>query len=229
MTNRKRAMGYVRVSTEEQSREGVSMDNQEEKIKHYAEIEGFELVKVIREEGKSGKDLNREGIQEVIETCKAQDIDHIVVYKLDRITRRTIDLLYLMESVFAKNNVEFHSITEKIDTTTAQGKFFLTLMGAMAQMERDLVSERTKDALRYKKERGENVGSPALGFVAKNKELVRNDRELEIIKTIRQYTYQTLQEIADILNVQGIKGKRGGKFYPSTIAYIRNNEIYETI
>jgi len=167
-----KAMGYVRVSTEEQAREGVSLEAQEDKINKYVDLHNLGQISIIRDGGKSGKDLNREGMQEIIALCKRKEIDHLIVYKMDRLTRRTLDLLTLVEEVFKPNNVQFHSITEKVDTSTAQGKFFLTITGAMAQMERDLVSERTKEALQYKISKGENVGSPPLGFLAEDKKRI---------------------------------------------------------
>lgn len=222
----KRTVGYIRVSTEEQSQEGISLENQEVKIRTYVDLNGLDLIDVIRDPGVSGKNLTRAGIQSLIELCENKEIDHLIVYKLDRLTRKTRDLLYLVEDIFNKNDVEFHSLQEHIDTTTAMGKFFLTLMGALAQMERDLISERTKDALRYKKEKGEFIGSPPLGFQVNGKGLERDKREMEIIKTIKEHSSLTLQEVADLLNEKGYKGKRGGIFYPSTIAYIRKNGAY---
>jgi len=226
MKQKTRAIGYVRVSTREQGEKGISLKSQKKMIQNYAELEGLTLLQIVEDRGRSGKNLNRPGIEQVIELCEKRGIDHIIVYKLDRLTRKTIDLLSLVEKVFTRNDIEFHSITEKIDTTTAQGKFFLTLMGAMAQMERDLISERTIDALRYKKERGEFVGAPPLGYKAKKKKLVKNVGEMKAVELIKQHKGKTLQEIADILNAKGLQGKRGGLFYPSTVSYIRNNERY---
>ena len=134
-----RVIGYTRVSTLEQSREGVSLDNQEHKIRAYADLKDMELVEMIVEEGKSGKTMNRPGLQKIISLIESKQIDGVICYKLDRLTRKTRDLLYLIEDVFAKNNIQFISLNENIDTSSASGKFFLTVMGAMAQMERDLV------------------------------------------------------------------------------------------
>jgi len=221
----KKAIGYCRVSTEEQAREGISLDVQKDKIRQYAELHNLELLKVITDEGKSGKDLNREGINEILSRIKDKSIFHIIVYKMDRLTRRTFDLLYLVEEVFKKNNVQFHSITEKIDTTTAQGNFFLTIIGAMAQMERDLISERTKAVLQYKIEKGEYVGSPALGYLASsdNKFLELNEREQDTLKRIfylKRYKHLSLGKIAKELNESGVRTKRGGKWYSGTIKLI---------
>jgi len=219
------AIGYCRVSTEEQSREGLSLEHQEAKIKQYAELHNLKLVKVIVDEGKSGKDLNREGINEILSRIKDKSIFHIIVYKMDRLTRRTFDLLYLVEEVFKKNNVQFHSITERIDTTTAQGNFFLTIVGAMAQMERDLISERTKAVLQYKIEKGEYVGSPALGYLAsgESKFLEIDQREKDTVKRIvylKRYKHLSLGKIAKELNENDVKTKRGGKWYSGTIKLI---------
>jgi len=230
-----KVMGYVRVSTEEQAREGVSLKAQEDKIKKYADLHNLDLVEVIRDEGKSGKDLNREGIQKVITLCKDRSVDHLVVYKMDRLTRRTLDLLTLVEEVFKPNRVQFHSISEKVDTSTAQGKFFLTITGAMAQMERDLISERTKEALQYKISKGELVGSPPLGFEAIEKELRKTQDELIVVQEIfkmkrgRGKSKLSLRQIANRLNEKVIPTKRGGKWYAGTVRYILRNSRYREL
>jgi len=230
-----KAIGYVRVSTEEQAREGISLEAQEDKIEKYADLHNLELVEVISDEGKSGKDLNREGIQKVITLCKDRSVDHLIVYKMDRLTRRLLDLLTLIAEVFKPNKVQFHSITEKIDTATAQGKFFLAIMGAMAQMERDLVSERTKEALRYKIGKGEPVGSPPLGFEAVEKELRKTQDELVVIREIfkmkrgRGKNKLSLRQIANRLNKQMIPTKRGGRWYAGTVRYILRNSRYREL
>lgn len=129
-----KAIGYVRVSTQEQAREGISLEAQEDKIRKYAVLHNLSLIEVVRDEGKSGKDLNREGIQKVIALCEKRKVDHLIVYKMDRLTRKTLDLLILMENIFKPHKVQFHSITERVDTSTAQGKFFLMIIGAMPQI-----------------------------------------------------------------------------------------------
>lgn len=226
-----KAVGYIRVSTEEQAREGISLEAQEDKVKKYADLHNLNLTEIIRDEGKSGKDLNREGIQKVITLCKDRSVDHLIVYKMDRLTRRLLDLLTLIEEVFKPNNVQFHSITEKIDTATAQGKFFLAIMGAMAQMERDLVSERTREALRYKISLGEPVGSPPLGYEAKDKDLSGIEKELEVVEYIRSLKRKrlSLRQIANCLNEKGISTKRGGRWYAGTVRYILRNSRYREV
>jgi DNA invertase Pin-like site-specific DNA recombinase len=225
-----KAVGYVRVSTEEQAKEGVSLDNQIAKIRAYAELNGMELIEVINDPGKSGKTLAREGVQKVLSMCQNREVSHVIVYKLDRLTRSTKDLLSLVEDVFKKNDVQFHSLNEKIDTTTAQGKFFLTLMGAMAQMERDQISERTRDAMQYKKTQGQRMGTPSLGLKVVNGEALEVVEEISTLKRIEELKNSglALGKIAERMNTEGYKTKRGGSWYASTINYLVKNVIPQT-
>ncbi|MBA7534900.1 hypothetical protein ES705_27150 [subsurface metagenome] len=221
-----KAVGYCRVSTEEQAREGISLEVQKDKIEKYAGLHNLKLSEVIIDEGKSGKDLDRVGVQKILSLIKKKLVTDIIVYKMDRLTRRTFDLLFLVEEIFKKSNVQFHSITEKIDTTTAQGNFFLTIVGAMAQMERDLISERTKAVLQYKIDKGEYVGSPSLGYEAstgESKFLNINEREKDTVKRIfylKRYRKMSLGKIAKELNENDVETKRGGKWYSGTIKLI---------
>lgn len=159
-----RAVGYVRVSTEEQAREGISIEAQEERIRALATAKGWQLVEIIRDAGYSGKNLNRPGAQSVIESCRQGTTNVLVVYKVDRLTRKQKDLWHLLEEVFEANQVGFVSVTEAFDTTTAAGKAFLGMLGTFAQLERDLVSERTREALGHKRNKGEWVGRTPTGF-----------------------------------------------------------------
>ena len=124
-----RAVGYVRVSTEEQAREGVSLEAQVERIKALAVAKGWDLDGVIQDRGFSGKDLNRPGIQDLINRCKAGEIDVVIVYKVDRLTRNQKHLWHLLEDVLESHDVGFISVSEPFDTTTATGKAFLGMLG----------------------------------------------------------------------------------------------------
>jgi site-specific DNA recombinase len=220
-----KCFGYVRVSTEEQVREGVSLNAQEKKIRAYAEIHDLELVEIIRDEGYSGKDLERPGFKYLLEKVKGQESEAVIVYKLDRLTRRTSDLLRLVEEVFQEGNTRFFSITEQIDTDSAMGKFFLTIMGAMAQMERELISERTKAALAYKKEIGETVGHLPYGYQREDGKLISDKEEKRVIRKMRRLRKeeQSYGKIATKLNKEGIPTKRGtGKWYASSVSNVLN-------
>lgn len=227
---KKKAVGYIRVSTQEQASEGVSLENQEAKIRAYAELKDLELVEIIRDEGKSGKDIKREGVQKLISLSKRKEIDAVVVYKLDRLSRKTRDLLFLVEDVFVKNEIIFHSLNETIDTTTATGKFFLTIMGSMAQLERDLISERTSDALQHlKTNQMRRLGCPdktPFGFkqskrsMASLSDLKEDKKEMSLLKKMfslrkEKKSYQHISQVSGVAT--------------SSVFYILNNPIYSQL
>jgi site-specific DNA recombinase len=176
------AIGYVRVSTEEQAREGISIEAQEERIKALATAKGWDLIEIIKDPGYSGKNLSRPGIKSLIDSCRRGKANVVIVTKVDRLTRRQKDLWYLLEDVFYKNQVGFVSVTEAFDSTTAAGTAFLGMIGVFAQLERDLVSERTREALNHKRAKGEWVGRTPTGFRINGEG--RLEADPEALKTI---------------------------------------------
>lgn len=207
---KQRAYGYVRVSTEEQVKEGISLEWQKRKLEAWAEVKDLNLVEVITDEGFSGKDLNRPGLQRLLELCQDEDTEALIVYKLDRLTRKTRDLLHLVEERFEVGNTRLLSITEEIDTETPMGKFFLTMTGAMAQMERELIAERTKAAFSHKKEQGHSMGLIPFGFQRAEGILSPNSDEQKVIRRMKRWRKQGLsfREIAQRLNEKGILPRR---------------------
>jgi site-specific DNA recombinase len=96
-----KAIGYIRVSTEDQAREGVSLDNQKSKIRAYCELKEMEIVGIVEDAGISGKNLNRPGVQKVLDMARRKEVDAVIVYKLDRMFRSTVDALETTK-LFAK-------------------------------------------------------------------------------------------------------------------------------
>ena len=230
------AVGYIRVSTEEQAKEGISLNNQEAKIKAYCESQDWELVRVFSDEGSSGKDMRREGLKELLSFVEDDHVGVVVVYKTDRLTRKQRHLYQLLEDTFEKRGIGFKSVTEPFDTTTAMGKGFLGMLGVFAQLEGDLISERTKDALRRKKELSEHVGAAPFGFRAKNKALEANDKELNVVRHIfslrRRYRGKnrlSLRQISQRLNEAGLRTKKGKKFTHKTVSYVLSNPVYSKL
>ncbi len=178
------AIGYCRVSTEDQAREGISLDNQEAKIRAYADLNGLELVRIVRDEGISGKTMNRPGMNRIQEMIEAGEIEAVITYKLDRLSRRTIDILNALEA-WEKKGIAFHCVLDRIDTSSAVGKFLLTILSAMAQMERDLISERTVDALSHKKQSGGWLGNVPFGYQRHDGRLVENPDQQATIRKMK--------------------------------------------
>jgi site-specific DNA recombinase len=223
--SRLKAYGYVRVSSEEQAREGISLDAQEEKIKTYATLHDLDLIEIIRDEGYSGKNLNRPGLQRLLGLIEGSEPEAVIVYKLDRLTRRTRDLLHLIEDVFSEGNTRFLSITEQIDTATAMGKFFLTVMGALAQMEREVVGERTSAALAYKKSQGDTLGKIPYGYMRLDGKLIEDQQEQKVLRRIRRMRKDGMsyQAIAQHLNQSGVPPRqKQAHWQPSSVHYILN-------
>jgi site-specific DNA recombinase len=218
------AVGYVRVSTDDQAKEGVSLDNQKSKINAYCELKDLQLREVIEDAGISAKNLRREGVQKVLRLARRKEIDAVVVYKLDRIFRSTIDALETTKA-FEKWGVSFHSIEETLNTRSAMGKFFFTLTAALAEMEIRLIGERTKAALAYKRSNNEKTGGDIpYGYdLTAQGLLTKNDDEQRVIRIIRKLHGQgfSLRRICSELEREGHKTKRGNAvWHPETIAHI---------
>jgi len=227
-------VGYVRVSREEQVREGVSLGAQRGRIAAYAEAKGLDLVEVLADEGLSGKDLDRPGLEELVARCKGGQVCHVIVWKLDRLTRRTRHLLSLVEDLFLARGIELHSVSESLDTSTPHGRFVLTLFGGLAQMEREQIADRTRSALAWKRDQGLPTSHAPLGFRSQGKRqrMEPVPAELETVRRIlglwrEGESYHT---IAGRLNRAGVRTKRGGHWYPSTIRnVIRQQARYATV
>ena len=217
-----RAIGYVRVSTEEQALTGVSLDAQEEKIKAYCIAKEWDLIRVVRDSGYSAKDLNRPGIQEIISGCKKKDFEVVVILKLDRLTRSVKDLGYLVEDVFKKNDVAFSSLQDNFDTATANGRMVMNILATLAQWERDSISERTKDAMQFMKKNMKLIGAVPFGYDCNDGSLSPNPDEAVVVQRMLSLRKRgkSYQKIAAHLNSKAIPSKTGGKWYPKTVMSI---------
>jgi DNA invertase Pin-like site-specific DNA recombinase len=210
------AVGYIRVSTEEQSREGISLDMQAAKIRAYAELNDLTLLDVIEDAGISGKSIKaRPGIQRVLDFVKARKVNAVIVYKLDRLARNTVECLEMAESM-DKAGVALHSITEKLDTQSALGRFFFTLVASLAEMERGIISERTAAALAQKRANREKTGGNCpYGYRADDQGTlildVAEQRAIARMRTLRSLGY-SYQGIADTLRQEGILTRKGTPF-----------------
>lgn len=210
------AIGYIRVSTEEQSREGVSLEMQAAKIRQYAELNDLELSIILEDAGISAKNISgRPGFQKALEMLYSRKADALICWKLDRPFRSTQDALTVAERL-NKQGRALISISEKLDTTSAIGEFFFTLMASLAQMERRLVGERTLAALAQKRAKGEKTGgSCPYGFdVDEDGKLVPKEREQRIlsrINVLRTDGY-SIRRIVRALEVEGFRTRKGSLF-----------------
>ena len=224
-----KAIGYVRVSTEEQALTGVSLDAQEEKIIAYCIAKEWALTRVISDAGYSAKDLNRPGMQEIISGCKRKEFDVVVILKLDRLTRSVKDLGHLVEDVFKKNDVAFSSLQDNFDTATANGRMVMNILATLAQWERDIISERTRDAMQFMKKERKRVGAVPFGYDCNNGSLSPNPEEAVVVDKMMALRKKgrSYQKIAAHLNSKSISAKNGGKWHPKVVmGVLKNSQSY---
>lgn len=218
---------YVRVSTDEQAKEGYSLAAQEERLRAYALSQDWEVIKLYKDEGRSAKDLERPELRKMLNDIKSGLIDVVLVYKLDRLTRSVLDLYKLLEE-FDKHEVKFKSATEVYDTTTATGRLFITLVAALAQWERENLAERVKMGMLKKVALGEwSGGTSPYGYEYRNEKFVLIDSEISIIKKMfKMARTMGMDRIARELNKQGFRTRKGSEFAGFTVHYIVRNPFY---
>jgi site-specific DNA recombinase len=141
---------YCRVSTEEQAEHGYSIDNQKERLIAYCTSQGWDDYRLYIDDGYTGTNIDRPALQRLIRHAREGKIDTVVVYKLDRLSRRQKDVLHLLEDVFEANDVVFKSATEPFDTSTPLGKAMLGILAVFAQLERDTIVERMTVGIRQR-------------------------------------------------------------------------------
>ena len=220
----RKAIGYIRVSTEQQVDEGVSLEAQKAKIVAWCKANDYDLANVYMDAGISGKSMDkRTGLADALKAVNKDMV--LVVYSLSRLARSTQDTLSIADGI-NKAGADLVSLTERIDTTGAMGKMMFTLMAAFNQLERDVTSERTKAALQHKKAKGEKYSTTPFGYEAIEGRLIEVKAEAQIVANIMQQrqTGSTLVEIATHLNASGIQGKKGGKWHASTVRYLINRQ-----
>jgi len=215
----KKAIGYVRVSTDEQAEEGVSLRAQVEKVRQYAALHDLDLVEVIEDAGRSAKDLRRPGMERLLERVRKGEAETVIVAKLDRATRSVRDLQDLL-AVFKKKGVEFASVAERLDTSSASGRFFVGMLGLVAQWERETISQRTRDGLAKIRAEGRRVsGKAPRGFRFKGDRVVVDPAERRLASEARALRESglSIRQIAQALNGRGRKTRGGGRFHASGI------------
>jgi len=218
------ATAYIRVSTEGQATEGVSLEAQQAKIQAWCLANDVELGNVFIDAGISGKRAdNRPQLQLALDdVCQNRGV--LIVYSLSRLARSTKDTIAISERL-DKAGADLVSLSEKLDTTSAAGKMVFRMMAVLAEFERDQISERTSSAMAHKKSKGERVGTVPFGFLllADGKTLVKDEKEQGIIELLELLRGSGLSfgKIADILNRKSVPTKnKGAKWQGTTVRNI---------
>lgn len=229
-TNEKKMAGiYVRVSTEDQAREGFSLAEQEEKLKQLCDYKEFEIFNIYRDAGISAKDMeHRPAFQEMLEDMKAGKINYIVAYKLDRVTRSVRDLETLI-STLEKHNCYLVCERDDVNTSTANGRFFVRMLTVLSQLEIEIVSERTKFGMNGAIKAGHIPGPCPLGYYRDSDKCLKVDNSTKdiVIRIFEMYVSgKSTWQISQIFNDEKILYPEKKKWTDSMISRILGNRIY---
>jgi site-specific DNA recombinase len=211
------AVLYLRVSTQEQAREGISLAAQEARVRAYCTLRGLHVAEVVTDAGVSGgKPMqSRAGGQRILDLVQQGTVGHVIAYKLDRLFRDCADCL-TVTAAWDKRSIALHLVDlggQTLDTSSAMGRFFLTVMAGAAELERNLIRERTSEAMGYVRSQGRKTGGDVpYGFtVAAGGTLVVDEEEqimLAAIRTARQHGYSQRQVVAELAQ-QGFTTRKG--------------------
>lgn len=222
---------YIRVSTEEQAKEGFSINAQKEKLKQFAFARGWDIFDFYVDDGISGKNLvDRPEAQRLIQDVKDKKIDNVLVYKIDRLTRSVKNLMELIE-LFAKEDCAFNSLMESIDTSSATGRMFIKIVGIFAEFERENLAERVSLGIEQKVREGNYTNANGVYGYDYDKnigDIVLNEDEAQAVKKIfEMYLAGTsMKKIANYLQEARVPTKRGGRWADSSVASILSNPLY---
>lgn len=218
---------YTRVSTEDQAKEGFSLEAQRERLEAYCKARGWAVAKGYVEDGHSGRDTKRPAYQRMMAERDAWDT--LLVIKMDRIHRNSRNFMEMMESLqeWGKN---FVSATESFDTSTAMGRFVMDIIQRIAQLESEQIGERVYMGMSQKARTGPGL----LGFTAPFGYDVRGGslhvcpEEAKVVREVfdRCLAGETTQGIAGTLNARGVRAKRGGRWTHARVLYILHNPLY---
>ena len=230
-----RVIGYIRVSTDEQAKDGVSLKVQRGKIEAYCKLYDLTLVDVLVDDGQSGKNLRRVGIQTALGMLRQGFAAGLVVAKLDRLSRSVGDWDTLIDDYFGERaGKQLFSVGDSIDTRTAAGRLVLNVLMSVVQWEREAIAERTRDGMADLGATGRLRGEVPFGYDVGRTEtvqtekgtakvlrrLVENEAEQAVIKQMRQWrTEERLgyRRIAQRLEEAGIKSKTGNSRWVHTV------------
>ncbi len=224
---------YVRVSTEEQAKEGFSIRAQEQKLKDYARIKEWAIHKIYIDEGISGKNItDRPQINQLIKDIKKGLVKNVLIFKIDRLTRNTSDLIYLI-NLFNEYNCAFNSLCESIDTQTPSGRMFIKIIGIFAEFERENIVERTKLGFERKVKEGYSLctRTASYGYTRNigNKIQKINEKEAVIVREVFDmfvHHGKSFLDIAKNLNERNIPTKENSVWIARSIRNMLTNCNY---
>lgn len=222
----KKVVIYARISKEDQS--AYSIVGQIEACKEYIEREKYELTETYIDDGYSAKNMDRPQLKRMLADMAAKKFDIFVIWRLDRLTRNTLDGLNMVNTIFKRHNVDFASVTEDIDTSTPDGMMMFTIRLSMAQNEREKIAERASmGQMNRAKDGKRNTSAKPYGYnVGEDLSLTINEEEAEVVRNIYKWYIGGYgrDKIARILNFEErVPSARGGLWRDKIIGDIISN------
>lgn len=224
----KRVAIYIRVSTAKQDQDGYSIPLQKERLIAYCKAKGWVVAGMFIDPGHSGSSLDRPAMDKLIAGVEEGKYDVVLVYKLDRLSRSQKDTLFLIEDVFMENDVDFVSMQESFDTSTIFGRAMVGILSVFAQMEREVITERTMMGRSGRAEEGlwHGGGTDPIGYEYVDGELVVNETEAEQIRTVYEL-YADGYSVTEITRrMEGYTTKHGDWSHTSTVGNVLDNPLY---
>jgi site-specific DNA recombinase len=222
---------YIRVSTEDQAKEGYSLEVQREYLVSFAKREGLEIFKGYQDDGISGYSTERPALKELLKDAKQKRFDLVLVYKIDRFSRNLKDLLNLVDEL-SSFGIGFKSATEPFDTTTSAGKLMFQQLGSFAEFERNRIAERVFPGMVKGVQQGNWQGAryAPYGYTynREKKLLEVDEQEAKVVKLI--YTMflcdKSIFTITEYLTKKEYRNRKGNIFSTKLIGDILKNRIY---
>lgn len=219
---------YIRVSTQEQT-ENYSIGEQTEQLQKYAELMGWTVVETFIDGGYTGSNIYRPALQDMMHYIKTNNVDRVLVHKLDRLSRSIRDTMFLVEDVFQKNNTELISLTDSIDTASTMGKTLTGILALYAQFERERIAERMTMGREARAKDGyyTGAGTIIIGYDYVDSELLVNEYEAMLVNQIFDMFIKgtPIKTIEKTLNKKGMN-HRHGKWHDITIKRLLQNRHY---
>ena len=224
-------LGYVRCSTSKQEN---SVDTQNKMITDFCEINKIKLDEIVIDDGISGsgeKTNKRDGYNKVIDMINNNEVDNLIVISISR-WGRNLGEIYKSVELMTKNDVNFYSIKENIDTSSPYGRFTINLLSSLYEMELELIRERVKDTLKVKKENGKVYSPTPFGFDRVGDNLIENKKEKRLLRKMLRLKENGFSygDVSKYLTKNRHKTKSGGKWtrqnvYSVIKTFVKNEKI----
>lgn len=220
---------YIRVSTEEQSKEGYSVAAQEKVLRAWCTLKGYDQVELFSDPGYSAGNMRRPALTDMLARVRQGGVRAVLIWKLDRLSRSLKDTLHILEDILQPAGTELVSTSESIDTSTPSGRLMINVLASFAQAERENTQERIRMVSAELAKMGRHMGGvPPFGYLVKDGSYVLDEPAAQAVRTLFDMfiTGQGYAAMADFLRQGGFKTTRGNDFSKASLHDIMRNEKY---